>query len=488
LLRGVDLLNTTTALDYNAFGELKDYETVYDDGTGAVTLFEAHYVRDKLGRIKEKTETVDGSTVRFTYEYDGGRRLWRVSRDDVLARTYTYDQNGNRLIFDNQGVLDVVYDEQDRLLRYGQTTYTYVATGEWATRTDSSGTTTYQYDVFRNLRKITLPDGTEIEYVIDGRHRRVGKKVNGNLMQGLLYGDLYKPVAELDGTGNVISRFIYGTRWIVPAYLIKGGVTYRIISDHLGSPRVVVNAATGVVVQRMDYDEFGNITLDTNPGFQPFGFAGGLYDPDTGLTRFGSRDYDPETGRWTAKDPFLFHGNANRYVYVLNDPVNFVDLTGNAERGAEFWNSWNKTMVKIEGKWLDQNTTPYETEVSMNKLCPQCPPTDEPEAVIWVDEEGNLHDMMISDDGTKGNERTAYYEKDLLTEDAWDFESNKSTGPQDYRKHVNEQIAAEENQTSPGAGGGGGGSGGAGGGAGFCKQNIWRDSSGNIIKVVKTPW
>ena len=42
---------------------------------------------------------------------------------------------------------------------------------------------------------------------------------------------------------------------------------------------------------------------DTNPGFQPFGFGGGLYDPDTGLVRFGVRDYNPATGRWLAKDP-----------------------------------------------------------------------------------------------------------------------------------------------------------------------------------------
>ena len=33
------------------------------------------------------------------------------------------------------------------------------------------------------------------------------------------------------------------------------------------------------VVQRVDYDEFGRVTSDTNPAFQPFGFAGGLYDP-----------------------------------------------------------------------------------------------------------------------------------------------------------------------------------------------------------------
>jgi len=69
--------------------------------------------------------------------------------------------------------------------------------------------------------------------------------------------------------------------------------------------------------------------LDTNPGFQPFGFAGGLYDPQTGLVRFGVRDYDPETGRWTAKDPIGFDGgDTNLYGYVVNDPVNLFDPLG----------------------------------------------------------------------------------------------------------------------------------------------------------------
>ena len=50
------------------------------------------------------------------------------------------------------------------------------------------------------------------------------------------------------------------------------------------------------------------VTLDTNPGFQPFGFAGGLYDADTGLVRFGARDYDAAVARWTAKDPIRWDG------------------------------------------------------------------------------------------------------------------------------------------------------------------------------------
>jgi uncharacterized protein RhaS with RHS repeats len=43
---------------------------------------------------------------------------------------------------------------------------------------------------------------------------------------------------------------------------------------------------------------------------------------------FGAREYDPETGRWLTKDPSLFHGGVNLYAYVNNDPVNYVDWTG----------------------------------------------------------------------------------------------------------------------------------------------------------------
>ena len=61
-------------------------------------------------------------------------------------------------------------------------------------------------------------------------------------------------------------------------------------------------------------------------GLQPFGFAGGLYEPDTELVRFGARDYDTRTGRWTSKYPIrVAGGDANLYGYVLGDPVNLVD-------------------------------------------------------------------------------------------------------------------------------------------------------------------
>jgi RHS repeat-associated protein len=245
---------------------------------------------------------------------------------------YGYDANSNRLSkTGTTGTVTGTYDAQDRLLSYNGATYTYTANGELSTKTVGSQVTSYSYDALGNLRTVTLPSGDQLGYVIDGENRRVGKTINGTLVQGLLYENQLEPVAELDGNGTLISRFVYcgcgaGN---IPQYMIKGGITYRILSDHLGSPRLVVDSTTGAIVQRMDYDEFGTVILDTNPGFQPFGFAGGIYDRDTGLTRFGARDYDPETGRWTAKDPIRFNGDSpNLYSYALQDPVNKFDHSG----------------------------------------------------------------------------------------------------------------------------------------------------------------
>jgi RHS repeat-associated protein len=53
------------------------------------------------------------------------------------------------------------------------------------------------------------------------------------------------------------------------------------------------------------------------------------YDKDTKLTKFGYRDYDSYTGRWTSKDPIDFEGgDSNLYGYVVGDPVNGVDPEG----------------------------------------------------------------------------------------------------------------------------------------------------------------
>jgi len=90
-----------------------------------------------------------------------------------------------------------------------------------------------------------------------------------------------------------------------------------------------VNTSNGTAAQRVDYDTWGNATLVTGSwDVQPFGFAGGLSDPETKLVHFGAREYDPEVMRWTTPDPTRFEGGFNLYGYVDNDPVNFIDPFG----------------------------------------------------------------------------------------------------------------------------------------------------------------
>src|SRR5207253_2823947 len=135
----------------------------------------------------------------------------------------------------------------------GTTTYTYTDNGEVASKiTGDSDVTNYTYDGFGNLRTVVRHAGTynesTIEYVIDSRNRRIGKKIDGALVQGWLYEDQLNPVAELDGTGHFVAQFVYGSRATVPDYMIKNSSVYRIISDHLGNSRIVLNISDGTVL------------------------------------------------------------------------------------------------------------------------------------------------------------------------------------------------------------------------------------------------
>jgi|HubBroStandDraft_3_1064219.scaffolds.fasta_scaffold00489_4 RHS repeat-associated protein len=325
-LSGTTLGTVVTAATFNAFGEVAGTTAA----AGSTPLYSVRYTRDKLGRIAQKVETLEGATATFDYTYDPRGRLTTVRKDGTALSAYTYDRTGNRLSWTGSGASrTATYDNQDRLLQYGDLAYSYQPGGELATKTQSGHTVSYSYDAFGDLLGVTTADGIAISYVLDGRNRRIGKKVNGTLVSGFLYRDALAPVAQLDGAGNVVSVFVYATRPNVPDSMVAGGKTYRILTDQLGSPRMVVDTTTGTVAQRMDYDEFGQVILDTSPGFQPFGFAGGLYDPQTGLVRFGYRDYDPQTGRWTAKDPLgLAGGEPTLYGYAGADPVNNVDPSG----------------------------------------------------------------------------------------------------------------------------------------------------------------
>jgi RHS repeat-associated protein len=220
------------------------------------------------------------------------------------------------------------YDAQDRLRLFEGTGYSYTDRGSLFQRDDGTTLHTFTYDPLGNLTSVATAGAPTIDYVIDARGRRIGQQVGGVLQKQYVWSDPLRIAAELDDTGQIVSRFIYGAEHInVPALVVRpdpvnGDKIYRVITDHLGSPVYVVNIANPRdVLLDAEYDEWGQVTSFTSSSGTwpiPFGFAGGLYDADTGMVRFGLRDYDPVVGRWTSKYPILF-GGAGEFVSVRGE-------------------------------------------------------------------------------------------------------------------------------------------------------------------------
>jgi RHS repeat-associated protein len=330
LLDSTTLSNVTDSYGYNAFGEVTSYTASFS-GTA---IYSYTLTRDNSGRISEKSETINGVTTVYDYTYDSAGRLNVVNKNGSAWDSFTYDNNSNMIALStvDGNSITATYDAQDRLTAWNSNTYTYNRNGELATKTVGSTTTTFTYDVLGGLTSVANGTNT-YAYKMDGLHRRENKLTNAVLQKRYLYRDSHL-LAELDSSGNIAKRFVYASKTNVPDYAIIGSNTYRLISDNLGSVRLVMDISAGTVAEQIDYNEFGKVENDTSPGFQPFGFAGGIYDSDTNLVRFGARDYDAEVGRWTNKDPILFKGgDTNLYGYGVQDPINHIDPKGTLTEG-----------------------------------------------------------------------------------------------------------------------------------------------------------
>ena len=273
-------------------------------------------------------DSISPPTKTWTYTYDSANRL--ETANDGTLHTYTYDANGNRA--------GSTVDAQDRVTSQTDngitTTYTYDAHGNVQVRTVTNlPTQSFTWDSEGSLLSSTQPSAT-VTYVIDALGRRVGRKVGGVLNREWVYDGQLRIVGEYIGATKVRLYGYLPERHLPVMMVEKDGATtktYRIYGDHLGSLRAVVDVATGNAVQVMQHDPWGKATTDTlSGGFVrvPFGFAGGIYDEDTKLVRFGAREYDPETGRWLSKDEARFGGGPNFYEYAGGDPVNFIDPNG----------------------------------------------------------------------------------------------------------------------------------------------------------------
>ena len=308
------LLNNLTHGDftedytYGNNGRLSGY-TIKKNG---IILHEQSYDYEK-GRISKRI--IDGAENLYGYDKSG-----QLVRDNSV--TYSWDSNGNPL--------GATVDVQDRLTDNGGHSLTYNKDGNVVEISNSAENYTLKLEVDeRSILRRAEVNGKVIDYVIDPSGRRVGKKISGVLAEGYIYKDQLNPIAKVNAQGSVLQSYTYLDKSHVPAFMEANGKLYRYITDQLGSVIAVMDTATGLFIQKLTYDAFGKVLSDTNPGFQPFGFAGGLYDQDTKLVRFGARDYNPEIGRWMQKDPIGFAGgDTNLYRYVGNNPVNFIDPRG----------------------------------------------------------------------------------------------------------------------------------------------------------------
>lgn len=336
-----------TDVDVSGFGETSSSAATWHgpSNDGSFTL--SYSTRDARGRIRSYQETSVGSggtaVHAIDYSYDDRGHLTDVWRDDAghtgaPAEHYEYGANGVRTRATVSGVevsaAQIQYDARDRLSQYGDLHFAYDSAGQLQRMERWSGgapveVTTYDYDALGNLRRVDLPDARVIAYRVDGAGRRVERTIDGVVTHRWLYLDSLRPVAELDGS-NVVQAVLVYANGPTPELVFRGGQIYRLITDHVGSVRRVVDATTGQLVGAVDYDSFGNVSAGTeSAAIHPFGFAGGLADPLTGLVHFGMRDYAPRVGRWTSSDPALFNGgDTDLYAYCGGDPVNCVDRTG----------------------------------------------------------------------------------------------------------------------------------------------------------------
>lgn len=221
---------------------------------------------------------------------------------DIQQRSYTYN-NGNELLTQNG------------------TSFSYDANGNMTSKTDSSGTTSYVYDSENRLVELRTPNAQLVTYKYDPFGRRIQKRtvaVDGTEMIRRYIYDREDILFELDGNGNIITEYLHGPGIDEPIAMIRGGKTYYYHADGLGSI-IAITDSIGRVVQRYEYNSFGEITYQQDPNFvQPYTYTGREYDEESGLYYYRARYYDAKVGRFLQQDligNLLNPQSLNRYPY-----------------------------------------------------------------------------------------------------------------------------------------------------------------------------
>ena len=174
----------------------------------------------------------------------------------------------------------------------------------------------YAYDYMsRRVAKWTPSHTTT--FVYDGWNL-IAETMSSSAPNHYLWGlDLSGTEQGAGGIGGLLAVFRDGN-WHVP------------LADANGNVTEYISGSSGTVVARYAYDAFGGTIAQSGPMAGAFAhrFSTKYLDTETGLYYYGRRFYDPIWGRWINRDPIEEDGGLNLYAFVLNDPVNWIDLLG----------------------------------------------------------------------------------------------------------------------------------------------------------------
>ena len=263
------------------------------------------------GRLAQRTERMDGRRETWRYKYDRAGRLTSCLSATGWATDYEYDDHGTRSADYAVGRVPFMRvfkrDRRGRLASVDDTSFEYGKNGLRTAKRGPDGVSRYHYDPDGRMTMAELPDGRLVEYRHDRRGRLELRLVNGDPTTMLRW----RKDGRLAGFGDGRREweFTYDGDGEWPRSALVDGSGFTLDFDQAGSLKVVTNER-GSVVKAVQYDPFGVRLWDSNPGlYLPLGHAGGMDDPDTGLVRFGDRDYDPDTGCWLdGSDQEVFQG------------------------------------------------------------------------------------------------------------------------------------------------------------------------------------
>ncbi|KRF04875.1 hypothetical protein ASG89_21520 [Paenibacillus sp. Soil766] len=311
---------------YDDLGKLEQRNYLWEGQIRSSTEF----TYDSRGLMSDETETfTEGAASQTHYSYDADGQLLaslRTGTDGTYNEVYTYDVTKNRV---SKQVNDAApemssYNSRGQLLTVDSVGYVFDADGFLTNR----GGDTYRYGIRGELLEATVT-GNTYQYAYDAIGRRTAREGGGNT-EKYLYGHpefIHMLTGSIDKNG-ILTNYFYNEEGLLIG-LERDSQRYYVITDNVGTPKEVLNMA-GVSVKKLRYSSFGVLLSDSNPGFElMIGFAGGLEDRAVGLVRFGARDYDPFSARWTARDPILLDsGETNVYAYVGNNPIVLRDPCG----------------------------------------------------------------------------------------------------------------------------------------------------------------